>query len=107
MNVYSKHKNSRLQKGLIGAAVLALFIIPLVVFESPIKNIFYYFASPVIEASWTAGASSSGFLTPLFEWKSLGSRSDQLEKENQTLIARVAWLQDSLKESQRSQEAKQ
>ena len=100
MNMYSKNKNSRWQKRLIAAAVVVIFMIPLIVFESPIKNIFYYFATPLLEASWTAGASSSGFFTPLLEWKSLALQRNGVQKENEMLLARVASLQDSLKEFQ-------
>ncbi|MBX4201218.1 rod shape-determining protein MreC [Candidatus Parcubacteria bacterium] len=105
MNMYAKNKNPWWKKTLIGVAVLAIFMGSLMLFESPIKNVFYYLMSPLLEASWRAGGSTSGFLAPFFEWKSLAGQRDATRKENEALIWQVASLQDSLKELQHIKEA--
>lgn len=88
-----KKKNNNFIKFLIGAVALLFFIVILNFFIAPIKNTFLTFSSPVQKVFWSAGESSSGFLTSFINAGSLNIDNQNLKNENQKLQAEIASLQ--------------
>jgi rod shape-determining protein MreC len=86
-------KNNNWLKIIIGAVVILVFLFILNIFVSPIKNGFYTISSPFQKTFWSAGVSSSSFFGSLLNAGSLTKEIENLNKENQKLLAQVASLQ--------------
>ena len=87
----NKKSNSWL-KILTGAVALLFLLWVLNFFVSPIKNVFYTVTSPIQKAIWSAGGSSSFFLSSLINSGSLSRENEILKNENQKLLSQVAAL---------------
>ena len=94
--------NNKLPKFLIGAVVILFFLFILNIFVQPVKNFFYGVSAPIQKNFWTAGASSSGFLTSLVQSGSLAQENESLKEQNQGLLSEVASLQ-SIEQGNRAQ----
>lgn len=89
----SRKKDGSLIK-IVGTVLgLVAFVAVLNLFNSQIKNSFYFVSSPVQKVFWTAGESSSGFLNSIANFGSIAKENDNLKTENQKLIAQITSLQ--------------
>lgn len=86
-------KTSILPKIIIGIVFIAIIVFVLNIFNAHIKNTFFALSSPVEKKFWTAGESSSGFFSSLFNAVYLAGENDKLKTENQKLIAKITTLQ--------------
>ncbi|MGD0576864.1 MAG: rod shape-determining protein MreC [Candidatus Staskawiczbacteria bacterium] len=86
-------KNNIWIKFLIGAAALLIFFAILNFFNSGIKNTFFAVSSPVQKIFWSAGESSSGFLSSFVNAGNLDKENQDLKNQTQQLQAEVASLQ--------------
>ncbi len=80
-------------KFLVGAVALFLFILILNFFNSGLKNGFFALSSPIQKTFWTAGESSSGFLSSIVNAGSLLKENQNLKSEVQKLQLQNASLQ--------------
>ncbi|MCX6724359.1 MAG: rod shape-determining protein MreC [Candidatus Staskawiczbacteria bacterium] len=97
-----KHKNKNWLKFLIGAIVFLFLFFVLNIFVSPIRNGFYTISSPIQKIFWSAGESSSLFLSSLSSGGSLAKENENLKIENQKLLSQLAFLQ-SIEQSNQAQ----
>ncbi|OGZ83823.1 MAG: rod shape-determining protein MreC [Candidatus Staskawiczbacteria bacterium RIFOXYC1_FULL_38_18] len=86
-------KNNNILKYFGVIITLIFFIIIFNFFGSQIKNSFYVVSSPVEKVFWSAGESSSGFLSSFFWAGAIAKENDNLKGENEKLIAQVVLLQ--------------
>ncbi|OGZ78513.1 MAG: hypothetical protein A2528_01700 [Candidatus Staskawiczbacteria bacterium RIFOXYD2_FULL_37_9] len=93
-------KNNNLAKFLVGAIALLFFIGILNIFSSVIKNSVYAVSSPLQKTFWTAGESSSAFLSSLINAGNLSNENKDLKNANQKLQAQVALLQSVINGNQ-------
>lgn len=92
-NFYIKRKGNNIFK-VFGIALGLLFLIVVFNFFSPaIKNFFFSISSPISKVFWSAGESSSGFLSSFLKAGSVTKENDNLRNENQKLIAQILSLQ--------------
>jgi rod shape-determining protein MreC len=85
-------KSNSLLKILAGLVCLLVLIFVLNLLNNPIKNLFFAFSSPMQKTFWSAGESSSGFLSSVLNSVNLAQENDRLNAENQKLIAQVTLL---------------
>jgi len=95
-------KNNDSLRFLVGAVVLLFFLVILNLLGSYIKNFFYVISSPVEKTFWTAGESSSTFLTSLVSAGSLEKENNKLQQENEKLLSQIAFLQ-AIKDANQAQ----
>jgi rod shape-determining protein MreC len=104
MNVSAKSflnkKNNILPKIIIGIISIFVFISVLNLFQSQIKNAFYFISSPIEKAFWAAGESSAGFFSSFSKAGSLTKENQNLENEVQKLNGQVASLQSIINGNQ-------
>ena len=93
-------KNNGFAKFLIGAVALLFLLFVINIFISPVKNYFYAISAPIQKTLWSAGASSSGFLSSFSKANSLTKENENLKNENQKLLSQVAFLQSIEQENQ-------
>ena len=86
-------KRSSWKKFLAGFIFLLIFIFALNFFSPQIKNLFYSFSSPFQKTLWSVGKNSSGFLASLINSGSNWQENENLKKENQNLLVKVAYLE--------------
>ena len=86
-------KRSSWKKFLAGFLFLLIFIFALNFFSPEIKNYFYSFSSPFQKTLWSVGKNSSGFLASLINSGSNWQENENLKKENQNLLVKVAYLE--------------
>ena len=92
-NFSIKQKNNNWLRILIGAGALLLLVFVLNIFATGVKNCFYAISSPIQKTFWSAGESSSFFVTSFFKAGSLAKENENLRNENQKLLSEVASLQ--------------
>ena len=97
----NKRNNDSL-RFLVGAVVLLFFLVILNFLGSYVKNFFYIISSPVEKTFWTAGESSSTFLTSLVSAGSLENENNKLQQENEKLLSQIAFLQ-AIKDANQAQ----
>ncbi len=120
MNAFLKRQNLRLplpkspnsnsltwQKIIIALVILMLCIGFLTIFQSPIKNTFYYATSPLLNIFKEAGQSTSTFLGGLFNGASKTQENKNLKEENQRLLSQIFTLQENAKQYQAIKEIAQ
>jgi len=86
-------KRSSWKKFLAGFLFLLIFIFALNFFSPEIKNYFYSFSLPFQKTLWSVGKNSSGFLASLINSGSNWQENENLKKENQNLLVKVAYLE--------------
>lgn len=86
-------KQSAFPKIIIGIFLLVFFIMLLNFFNAPTKNFFFTVSSPIQKTFWSAGESSSGFLSSVINAGDLSKENDNLKNENQKLISEITSLQ--------------
>ena len=100
MNLYAKKQNLLWQKILTRAGVLFALIILLNIFQSPIRNSFYFISSPLSKALLQAGNNSSEFFSSFAAFGSVQKENNNLREENQKLLSQLSSLQQSLRDNQ-------
>lgn len=86
-------KKSSWKKFLAGFLFLLIFIFTLNFFAPEIKNYFYSFSLPFQKTLWSVGKNSSGFLGSLINSGANWQENENLKKENQNLLSKVAYLE--------------
>jgi rod shape-determining protein MreC len=86
-------KRSSWKKFLAGFLFLLIFIFALNFFSPEIKNYFYSFSLPFQKTLWSVGKNSSGFLASLINSGANWQENENLKKENQNLLVKVAYLE--------------
>lgn len=86
-------RNNGLLKILSGVIAFLFLLFVLNLFVSPIKNYFYVLSSPIQKTFWSAGESSSLFLSSFVKAGSLLKENEDLQIANQKLLSQVALLQ--------------
>ena len=107
MNVYLKKQHFHWQKIAIGIVALILFVGFLNLFQSPIKNTFYYLTAPVSNLFWKAGDNMSGFFGSFLHAGSLTQENNNLQQQNQQLLSQIASLQNALQQDKAIKEVVQ
>lgn len=95
-------KNNNLLKIIIASVVFLFLIFILNFFVSPIRDGFYAMSSPIQKTLWTAGESSSFFISSYLNSGNLAKENENLKNENQKLLASIASLQ-SIEQSNQAQ----
>ncbi len=107
MNIYIGKDNFLLRRIVISVLALVLIIGFLHMFQSQVRNSFYSVSGPVSHAFWKSGHNAFGFFTSFLPDENTKKENILLRKENQDLLARVASLQDSLRQNYLGQGALQ
>ncbi len=105
MNGSFNKQKSILPRVLAGIVALIIFVGVLNLFQSQIKNSFYFVFSPVQKVFWRAGDSASGFLGALLNSANLQKLNDGLKLENEKLLTEIISLQDLKTENQALKDA--
>ncbi len=100
MNVYVKKQNFLWQKILIRTGILLSLIIFLNIFQSPIRNSFYFISSPISKVFLQAGNTMSEFFSSFTVFSSIKKENNNLKEENEKLLSQLSSLQQSLRDNQ-------
>jgi rod shape-determining protein MreC len=97
-------KNKSWTKILVGGVIILFLLFILNIFVAPIKNSFYSISAPIQKTFWTAGESSSTFISSFFQAGSIVKENENLKCENQKLLSQIAALQ-SIEQGNKAQSA--
>ena len=92
------------QKVLIKAIIVFALIIFLNIFQSPIRNSFYFISSPIVKVFSGAGKNFSVLFESFLNAKKLSGENNNLREDNQKLLSEISLLKEDLKENQDSKE---
>ncbi len=105
MNINPSRKRRKIIKFLISFIIVLSLIFLLNFFQKDVKSFFYSLSTPVQKFFWQIGDSTSDFLNSLFRINSLKKERDELNLENQELLAEIAILKDLKNENKILREA--
>jgi len=79
---------------------LILFFLCSYFFQREIKNFFYRISEPVQKVLWQVGKKTSDFFETVFGVGGLKEENEELKKEIQELLSKIAFLQELKKENE-------
>ena len=88
------------QKVLVGAGILVGLIIFLNLFESPVRNTFYFISSPISNVFFQAGKNINQFFGSFLTFGAYQKENSNLKQENKNLLSQIAGLQNQIKQNQ-------
>ncbi|TSC93893.1 MAG: rod shape-determining protein MreC [Parcubacteria group bacterium Licking1014_1] len=83
-------------------AIFALFVVfgDLNLFQSQIKNSFYFMSGPIEKIFWRAGENASAFFISFLSAGNLARENESLKNENQKLLSELFFLQETDRKNQ-------
>ncbi len=88
------------QKILASAGIFVALIIFLNIFESPVRNSFYFISSPISNIFLQAGKNTTNFFSSFLTFNAVQKENGNLKQENQNLLSQIAILQDTIQQNQ-------
>lgn len=100
MHISLNNKKASFFKFLFTLLFLFVFFTVLNLFQAQTKNYFYFISGPVEKIFWRAGDNASSFLRSFLNAGNLEKENQNLKTENQELLSKISFLQDSQKKEQ-------
>ena len=100
MNLYAKKQSFLARKMIISTLMLALLVVFLNIFQSQVRNSFFYVSAPISKTLLAAGKNTAGFFDSFLTFTTVKKENTALKTENQYLSAALASLQEAFSTSQ-------